>query len=266
MSEGNPDYSEDFFGGGRFALAALAGLLGALFAFGGLFRRFLADLACTLGLEFLGGRGGDDVDHEHLGIRNQHDAIRQRDRARGELGADVGPLHREGQLLGDRLDVGLDFDGAGVLGDQRSVRGLTLDDDVDLDGDLLAAAHHQQVGVLDVAADRVDVERLGQRELLLALDVEGEHGVGAGVSQHGSEVMPGQQKVLRVGAVAVEHRGDLALAPSAAGCALSGFGAHGSGQVVGITGRSLGHWCCSSTPVISRPRPGSQLRRAYSRR
>ena len=92
------------------------------------------------------------------------------------------------------MHVGLDLDGVGVLGDQRAGRGLALDDDVDLDGHLLAAAHDEQVGVLDVAADRVDVERLGQRELLLAVDVEGEHGVGAGVAQHGGEVVAGQQR------------------------------------------------------------------------
>ncbi len=66
--------------------------------------------------------------------------------------------------------------------------GFALDDDVDLDGHLLAAADHEQVDVLDAAADRVDVERLGQRQLLLAVDVEGQHRVGAGVPQHGGEV------------------------------------------------------------------------------
>ena len=110
---------------------------------------------------------------------------------------------------------------------------LALDDDVDLDGHLLAAAHDEQVGVLDVAADRVDVERLGQRELLLALDVEGQHGVGAGVAQHGGEVVGVELEVLRVGAVAVEDGGHLAVAAGAARCALAGLCAYRSGQVVG---------------------------------
>ena len=113
----------------------------------------------------------------------------QRDRAGGELGADIGALDGDGELFGDRLHVGLDLDAVGVLGDQGAGDGFTLDDDVDLDGHLLAAAHDEQVGVLDVAADRVDVEGLGQRELLLALDVQGEHGVGAGVTEHGREVV-----------------------------------------------------------------------------
>ena len=95
--------------------------------------------------------------------------------------------------------------------------------------------------MLDVAPDRVDVERLGQRELLLAVDVEGQHGVGAGVPQHRGEVMAGQQQMLRIGAVAVEHGGNLAGAARAARRALAGLGAHDGGQVVLFAGRGLGH-------------------------
>ena len=135
-------------------------------------------------------------------------------------------------MLGDRLHVRLDRDGVGVLGDQGAVRGLALDDDVDLDGHLLAATHDEQVGVLDIAADRVDLERLGQRELLLALDVEGEHRVGAGVPEHRREVVGVEFEVLRVGAVAVEDRGHLAVAAGAARCALAGLGADLRGQIV----------------------------------
>src|SRR6202008_3850229 len=105
---------------------------------------------------------------------------------------------RDGEVVGDRLHVRLDRDGVGVLGDQRAGLRLALHDDVDLDGHLFTAAHDQQVDVLDAAADRVDVERLGQRELLFALDVEGEHRVGAGVTQHGGEVVGVEFEVLRV--------------------------------------------------------------------
>ena len=62
-------------------------VLGTLFALGGTFARPRL-LACALGLEVLGGRGGDDVDDEHLGIGDQRHAVGQRDRARGELRAD----------------------------------------------------------------------------------------------------------------------------------------------------------------------------------
>ena len=203
--------------------------------------RPLGCLACTLGLEVLGGRGGHHVDDKHLGIRDQRHTVGKRDRTRGELRADVGALDRHDQLLGDRLHVGLDLHGVAVLGHHGAGDRLALDDDVDLDGHLLAAANDEQVGVLDVAPDRMDLERLGQRQLLLAVDVEREDGVGAGVAEHRGEVTAGQQQMLRVGAVAVEHGGDLACAACAARRALAGFRAHGGGQFVLSTGLGLGH-------------------------
>ena len=78
--------------------------------------------------------------------------------------------------------------------------------------------------MLNVAPDRVDVERFGQCQLFLAGDVEGQHRVGARVPQHGREVVSGQFQVLGVGAVAVEDGGNLALAPGPPGRALAGLG------------------------------------------
>ena len=54
------------------------------------------------------------------------------------------------------------------------VSGAALADHVDrdVDGDLLAAADGDEVDVLDDAADRVDLDLLGQGELLGAVDVE----------------------------------------------------------------------------------------------
>ena len=182
-----------------------------------------ASSPAALALHVFGGRRRDDIDHQHLGIGDQRDTGRQRDRRRGELRADLGALDGHGELVGDRLDVGLDLDGVGVLGDQGAVGGFALDDDVDLDGHLLAPSHDEQVGVLDVAADRVDVECPGQRELFLAVDVESEHGVGAGVTEHRREVVGVKLQVLGVFAVAVEDRGNLAVAPGAARCALAGL-------------------------------------------
>ena len=65
------------------------------------------------------------------------------------------------------------------LGDDQRV-GLGLADDVDrdLDGDLLALAHRDEVDVLEEALDRVGLDLLGQRQLDRALDVEVEQGVG----------------------------------------------------------------------------------------
>jgi len=44
--------------------------------------------------------------------------------------------------------------------------------------------------VLNGAADRVDIERFGQRQLFLTGDVEGQHRVSAGMPQYGREVVP----------------------------------------------------------------------------
>ncbi len=181
------------------------------------------------------------------GIRDQRDAVRQRDRARRELRADVGALDGHREVIGDRLHVGFDRDGVGVLGDQRAVRGFALDDDVDLDGHLLAAAHDQQVGVLDAAADRVEFQRLGQRELLLALDVEGEHRVGTGVAQHGREVVGVEFEVLRVAAVAVKDGGHLAVAAGAARCALAGLRADLQRPDCSVAFLAIGYRSCSCT-------------------
>ena len=79
----------------------------------------------------------------------------------------------------------------------------------------------------------------------VAVDVEGQHGVGAGVTQHRGEVAGVELEVLGVGAVAVQHRGHLAVAAGAARCALAGLGADRGGQVVLFAGRCLGHGCCS---------------------
>ncbi len=228
-----------------------------------LLRRFALDrfgLAGSFAFHLLGGRRCDDVDHQELGIRHQGDTGRQRDRAGGELRADVRALDGDGDLFGDRLNVGLDLDAVGFLCDQSAGNGFAFDDDVDLDGHLLAAAHDKQVGVLDVAANRVDVECLRQRELLVALDVEGEHGVRAGVTQHGREVVGVKLEVLRVGPVAVEDRGNPAVAPGATRCALAGLASYGSGQIVGAASRSLGHDVAPVLPFVCRARPGSQLK------
>ena len=145
---------------------------------------------------------------------------------------------------------------------------LTLDDDVDLDGHLFAAAHHEQVGVLNVALDRVDVERLGQRQLLLAVDVEGQHGVGAGMPQHRGELMAGQQQMLRIGAVAVEHGGNMAGATRTTRRTLAGLGAHDAAVRLFCWGAAfLAMWVLLLyAGGFSRPRQGRNYANACSRR
>jgi hypothetical protein len=128
--------------------------------------------------------------------------------------------------------VGLDLDGGRVGGDEGARCGVALDDDVDLDGDALALVQDEEVGVLDAATDRVHDDRLGQCQLRLAGDVEGEHSVGAVVTQHGSECAGVECQVLRVGCVSVQNGGNEAVATSAACGTLAEFGADLCGEVV----------------------------------
>ena len=60
-----------------------------------------------------------------------------------------------------------------------SRRPLAHDDDRDVDLDLLALLHDEEVDVLDDLVHRVLLDVLDQRELLLAVELELEHRVGA---------------------------------------------------------------------------------------
>jgi hypothetical protein len=113
-------------------------------------------------------------------------------------------LDRQGLVLGDEQPFGVD---------------LALDDQRDVDGDLLALADDQQVDVLDEALDRVALDLLGQREPVLALDVDRQQRVGVLEREH--RVVAGKGDVDRVGAVAVQHRGDLGVPADPAGSALA---------------------------------------------
>ena len=152
-------------------------------------------------------------------------------------------------VFGDRQRLGFDLDGAGLLGDQGAVRSVAHHVDADLDDHLLAAADDQQIGMRDAAADRVDRERLGQCQLLFALDVEGQHRVGAGVPQHGGKVLPGQLQVLWISAVAVEHGRNPAFAPSPPGRAFAGLGPYRYGKLV----RCSGHDVAPVSGFVARP-------------
>ena len=90
-----------------------------------------------------------------------------------------------------------------------------------LDGDLLALDDGDEVDVLERAADRVDLNLLGQRELRSALDVELEQGVGAGVLERHHRGVTRQGHVDRVLAVTVDDGGDLVVAADAAGSTLA---------------------------------------------
>ncbi|CCH72238.1 hypothetical protein BN11_1470002 [Nostocoides australiense Ben110] len=95
--------------------------------------------------------------------------------------------------------------------------------DRDVDGDLLALADDNQVDVLDDGLDRVALHVLGQGQLLVSVDDEGEQGVGVLEGHH--RVVAGHGDVDRVGAVAVDDGGHLAGAADAARRALAELGA-----------------------------------------
>ena len=80
-----------------------------------------------------------------------------------------------------------------MVGD-RVGAGLTGDDDAHLDGDLLATADEEQVGVLVLTGERVALDGLGQRQLLLAVEHDGQQGVRAAVAQGRGELAAGRDR------------------------------------------------------------------------
>jgi hypothetical protein len=97
----------------------------------------------------------------------------------------------------------------------------------------VASADGDEVDVLEHAADRVDLDLLGQRELLVALDVELEQGVRAAVLERHHRGVAREGQVDRVVAVAVHDRGDLVLAADPAGGTLAELVALLGGDLLG---------------------------------
>ena len=172
-------------------------------------------------------------------------------------------LDRDLEELGDVGGLGLDGDDGVLVDDQRVGAGLAHDVDRDVDGDLLAADDGDEVEVLDDAADRVDLDVLGQRELLGAVDVEREERVGATVLEGHHRLVAGQDHVDRLVAVAVDDGGDLVVAADAAGGALAELGARLGGDLLGGRHRVLRTGRCR---VVGGPRrSGDDERRAPDR-
>src|SRR5690606_15146375 len=162
-------------------------------------------------LHGLGGRGLVHRDEDRLALGDQGGTLRQLDVGRGDGGAGLGVLDADVQFLGDVQRVDLDGDVVDLLQHQRAGGRVAGDDHRDVDRDPLALLDDQQVDVLDVVLQRVHGDVLGERQLrLVAVDVQRQHGVVPVVTDHPGELDGGQRQVLRVGAVAVEHRGDLA--------------------------------------------------------
>ena len=90
--------------------------------------------------------------------------------------------------------------------------------------DLLAAADHDQVDVVDGLLQRVALDVLGQRELGAAVELEAQQDVGV-AAQRQADLTGGQREVARRLAVAVDDGGNLAGATGAAGAAFAELGA-----------------------------------------
>ena len=164
-----------------------------------------------------------DVDDQGLRVGEQLGALGQLDVSGLDLRAGLEALDRDDDVLGDVGGLDREQQGLGVDGHDGLRRGLALDVHRDVDADLLAAADDDQVDVLDDRLDRVTLHVLGQRELLLAVDLDGQQGVGVLERHH--RVVAGQGDVHGLGAVAVHHGGDLVVAADLARRALAELGA-----------------------------------------
>ena len=176
-----------------------------------------------LGLEGLLGDLRGDVDDEGLGVGDERGALGQLDLAREDLRAGLEALDRDGDALGDVGGLDLELEARAVGGDHGVGSSVTLDVDRDVDGDLLALEHDDQVDVLDDRLDRVALHVLGQGELLLAVEDDGEQGVARLERLH--RLVGSEGDVHRVGTVAVHDGGDLVVAADLASRALAELGA-----------------------------------------
>src|SRR5665648_520317 len=109
-----------------------------------------------------------------------------------------GQLHRVVLDRDDRLDGG----------DSHEV-------DRHVNVDLLALANDDEVDVLDDRPDRVALDVLGQGQVVLAVDLDGEQDVGDLEGHH--RLVARQADVDRVGAMAIHDGGDVVRAPDGAG-------------------------------------------------
>jgi len=180
------------------------------------------------------------VEDQQVVLDSERGPVRQRQIGGEHLRADRESLDRDLDL--GRDVSGLDLEGdRGVLGDDQDARlGLAHDVHGDVHGDLLAALDDQQVDVLDAALQRVALDLLGDRQMVLAGQVDRQQRVRGLEREH--RVVARQGHVDRIAAVPVQDGGDLVGATDAAGGALAELGAllggnldlgHGSFSPVG---------------------------------
>jgi hypothetical protein len=142
---------------------------------------------------------------KQIWLVRQRDAARQLEVASVHRGTDLHASHVDLDARRDPGRLGLDGDLDELLVEQAVRRDLTDDRDRDVDGDLLAAPHQDEVDMLDGALDRVTLDRLGQGELAAVRQaVEPDQDVGGAKGEQ--NLVARQADVPRRGAVAVEDR------------------------------------------------------------
>ena len=143
---------------------------------------------------------------------------------------DVGRLGLDRERLERLVD-----DATAVL----DLLGLAHEDDRHVDGDEGVGVDPQEVDVQDVAPHRVALQVLHDGEVGLAVDVEGDQGVGARLGAEGTaQLRPGHGDGDRVTAEAVDDARHPALGPQARGRA-------GAGDAAGFGGEGQVHGGCS---------------------
>jgi hypothetical protein len=130
--------------------------------------------------------------------------------------------------LDGRRNVGrlcLNRDCGELLVDQGVPGGLPHQRDRDLDVHLLAPADHEQVHVLVLAANRIPLDGLGQRQFAATVQFQGEQNVRAAAPDRVRELTSRQGDVPWRQSMAVQHGRDLARPAGAASAALAELGA-----------------------------------------
>src|SRR6185312_6120415 len=125
-----------------------------------------------------------------------------------DVGAGLGTLDAHLDALRNVRGGDLEQETLGVELRGGTRRGLADEVHRDLDLNLLALAHDDEVEVLDDLAHRVLLHILDERQLRLALDVELKHLVRLADDER--DLVTRQRDVLRLGAVTVDDGGNLA--------------------------------------------------------
>ena len=138
----------------------------------------------------LGGEAGRDPAHDRaVGIDVGGDAGRQRDLDDGDGDADVEVLDVDLERRGDVGRLGVDREALERLVDDAAavldLAGLAHQDDRHVDGDGCVGVDPEEVDVEHAALHRVPLQVLHDGEVALAVDVDGDEGVGAGLGRRG---------------------------------------------------------------------------------